>query len=310
MTSIQSKKQRIIRTFVSLILICSSFSVNVATVLASEITPEKMLELTNGSRIEAGLTELDFNEKLNMAAKAKAADMFRGQYFEHTSPDGITPWYWFDFVGYDYIYAAENLALDFTTAEGVHSALMKSTGHRENILCVNYREMGIAVISGTFKGRHSIIVVEEFGTEKEQRLIQINDPFFEETPAVDPEQEEPSVPENHFTQPSREELDVEDKKEEQDDIIIDLQEQANTILKIENEDTENNSISTEGRLGKVVPKAYSIRSSRDLKKVYVENIYWENADRGKPISLLDRNKLMLKALVRDLINGLLSDFVK
>ncbi len=129
-----------------------------------EITPETMLELTNTSRREFGAVELKFNAQLAAAAEAKASDMFSFQYFDHNSPSGATPWYWIKSSGYEYSYAGENLAIDFISAEGTHQAFMNSSSHRENILNVNYEEIGIAVKKGMFEGEETIIVVEEFGS--------------------------------------------------------------------------------------------------------------------------------------------------
>lgn len=172
-----NNKQKFIKITINLLLSIVVLS-NANFALASEITSEKMVELTNKSRIEAGLNELKAEEKLSEVAEAKAEDMFKNQYFEHTSPDGVTPWFWFEEIGYDYMYAAENLAIDFKTAEGTHKALMKSTGHRENILGANYEEVGIAVVSGEFEGRRTIIVVEEFGTRQKEDIETAN-MFFE-----------------------------------------------------------------------------------------------------------------------------------
>ncbi|MCK4525186.1 MAG: hypothetical protein KAU07_02005, partial [Candidatus Andersenbacteria bacterium] len=102
--------------------------------------------------------------KLTEAAMEKADDMFEFQYFDHNSPSGSTPWTFIRSAGYDYIYAGENLAIDFVTANGAHKALMESASHRENILNSNYTEIGIAVMEGIFDGNKSIIIVEEFGT--------------------------------------------------------------------------------------------------------------------------------------------------
>ena len=38
--------------------------------------------------------------------------MAKNEYFAHTSPTGITPWYWLSQVDYNFIYAGENLAVD------------------------------------------------------------------------------------------------------------------------------------------------------------------------------------------------------
>ena len=63
-------------------------------------------------------------------------------------------------------YAGENLALDFTSAEVVQSAFMKSPAHRKNILNPKYREIGVAVLQGEFEGRSTILLVNFFGTQR------------------------------------------------------------------------------------------------------------------------------------------------
>ncbi|MEA2097623.1 MAG: CAP domain-containing protein [Patescibacteria group bacterium] len=134
-----------------------------STALGASISAVEMINLTNNSRMEAGLHSLSMNEKLTEAAKEKANDMFEFQYFDHNSPSGLTPWDFIKSTGYNYRYAGENLAIDFVTATSVHSALMESSSHRENILNSNYTEVGIVAIEGIFDGSKSIIIVEEFG---------------------------------------------------------------------------------------------------------------------------------------------------
>jgi hypothetical protein len=90
--------------------------------------------------------------------------MLKNGYFAHNSPSGITPWKWFDDVDYAYVYAGENLAIDFNTGEGVHEAWMNSPGHRQNILNPHYRDIGIAVVSGAFQDRTTTIVIQHFGS--------------------------------------------------------------------------------------------------------------------------------------------------
>lgn len=130
--------------------------------LAISISAQDMISLTNKSRIEAGLAPLAVNEKLARAAREKADDMFNLQYFDHNSPNGTTPWDFIKSAGYEYEYAGENLAIDFISVNGAHKALMESSSHRDNILNVNYTEIGIAVKEDIFEGNKSIIIVEEF----------------------------------------------------------------------------------------------------------------------------------------------------
>ena len=145
------------------ILVMAVF-LNVQETLASEITSEKLIKLVNQSRAEQRIGELTANPNLTLAAANKTRDMFKHNYFAHTSPQGITPWHWIRQADYSYQYAGENLAMDFITAEGMHKALITSATHRKNILNPNYKEIGIAVLSGNFEDRQTIITVQIFGT--------------------------------------------------------------------------------------------------------------------------------------------------
>ena len=133
-----------------------------------------MIALTNNSRIEVGLPELLISDKLSVAAEKKAQDMFANQYFDHDSPQGLTPWDFIKSAGYKYRHAGENLAIDFISANSAHKALMESSSHRANILNVNYSEIGIAVVEDIFEGSKSIIIVEEFGAPfVNEEIVQI-----------------------------------------------------------------------------------------------------------------------------------------
>ena len=134
------------------------------TVVCRAIEVQEVIDLTNRSRVEAGLDPLIINDKLTQAATAKVNDMFQNQYFDHNSPQGLTPWDFIKSAGYEYKFAGENLAIDFITAHSAHKALMESSSHRENILNVKYTEIGVAVLEGKFKNGSSIIIVEEFGS--------------------------------------------------------------------------------------------------------------------------------------------------
>lgn len=104
------------------------------------------------------------NDLLSAAAQLKANDMAAKGYFAHVSPDGKTPWYWIDKVGYSYDYAGENLAVNFIDSADVSNAWMASPTHRANILNPVFKEVGTATAVGTYKGRNAIFVVQLFGT--------------------------------------------------------------------------------------------------------------------------------------------------
>lgn len=303
-----AKKSKSIK-IVAIALVLLSFT-NTSLAIASEITSKKMVELTNKSRNEAGLESLTTNAKLEQAAKAKADDMFYKQYFEHTSPEGLTPWYWFNVVGYEYVFAAENLAIDFITAEGAHSALMKSTGHRENILGASYKEIGIAVASGVFEGRDSIIIVEEFGAQREQRITINNAPFFEE-----PKEEKVEIkvaPEKVKSEAPK--VAVKSLPKQPEVQVDDAVEQASISKDTAKTDSETVEVKDDSKIepkiyGKVIPKIYSVRSVRELKKVYTEDIYWRQMEDKDIVESLNSNVLKIRMFIKDLTNGILSDLV-
>lgn len=130
---------------------------------ATDITVDKLYQLTNGIRGQYQLPPLTYNEQLASAAQEKAQDMFAKNYWSHYGPDGATPW---DFIlssGYQYEYAGENLAKNFLFSQGVIDAWMQSPSHRDNILRKEYAEVGYAVLNGVLNGEETTIVVEMFG---------------------------------------------------------------------------------------------------------------------------------------------------
>jgi hypothetical protein len=128
------------------------------------IAVNALVDGTNANRITDNMPALTVNPLLQAAAQEKADDMAKNGYFAHTSPAGITPWYWFENVGYDFSYAGENLAVNFTDSQDVTTAWMNSPEHRANILDANYTNIGIAVATGTYEGEPATFVVELFGT--------------------------------------------------------------------------------------------------------------------------------------------------
>lgn len=158
----QIKQKKNISIFVLTVLAFGIFFVSPA--LASEINAENIVKYVNEARAKEGFGNLEISAKLNDVAMAKVMDMVAYHYFAHTSPAGITPWYWFEKNGYNYTYAGENLAINFITAEDQQKAWMNSPTHRKNILNSNYKEIGVAVAVGKVNGQQGIISVQEFGT--------------------------------------------------------------------------------------------------------------------------------------------------
>ena len=126
------------------------------------VLPGVLSALTNDERQSQNLKILTVNPVLNKAAEMKAEDMATGGYFAHTSPEGKTPWYWLEKAGYEYQYAGENLAINFSDSRDVTNAWMKSPTHKANIVKGNYTEMGTGIAVGTYKGKETVFVAQVY----------------------------------------------------------------------------------------------------------------------------------------------------
>jgi uncharacterized protein YkwD len=133
------------------------------TGLLGAIYASVLVDLANKDRGDTKLGTLSINPLLEKAASLKVDDMVSKSYFAHKSPEGLTPWYWFNKANYSFIYAGENLAINFTESDAVNNAWMASPGHRANILNANFTEVGIAVKEGVYNGNNTIFVVQMFG---------------------------------------------------------------------------------------------------------------------------------------------------
>lgn len=151
-----------------------SLLVLIDPVFASDINKSNIVRLANLSRGKIGLSLLNEDPSLDLAAQKKANDMLSNNYFQHFSPTGTTPW---DFIlssNYDYSIAGENLAMDFATSEGVNRAWLNSPSHARNLLNRDFTDVGVAVIAGNLEGHDTILVVQLFG-KKQGNILGIFD---------------------------------------------------------------------------------------------------------------------------------------
>jgi hypothetical protein len=138
---------------------------------ASDINTQDLLRYTNERRAKVGLKPLKLNNTLSLAAERKASDMFDVGYWAHVSPMGTKPW---DFIlseGYDYIYAGENLAKNFSNSEDVVDAWYESPSHRDNLLSPNYDDIGFAIVNGVLDGYETTLVVQMFGRSRQPAYL-------------------------------------------------------------------------------------------------------------------------------------------
>ncbi len=293
------------KRWIILVLLIFSFANCGQVVIASDITTQRMIDLTNESRKDSGLLPLKINSKLIASAEAKANDMFKFQYFDHNSPSGVTPWYWIKSAGYDYLYAGENLAIDFVTAEGTHMALMRSITHRDNILKPNYTEIGIVVKKGIFEGNESIIIVQQFGAPLEKAVeenieskidikgdVDVNSQEgelekTEEVKEVKNELVEIKSPVVYFKEENyKEDEIIEDKiieNKTEDKIIADeikedenKDEDKDEIIEIENKKTEEEIMIEKTSEKFILPIMFPVENIELVNEIYVEDIFWNS----------------------------------
>ncbi len=159
-----------ISLFYSLSFLSKSFSGFVLGV-SSNLSADEIIQLVNEERQKQGLDPLKVNSKLNDAALSKAYDMFDKQYWDHFAPDGKKPWDFITEAGFDYVYAGENLAKNFTSSDQVVKAWMDSPTHKANILNPKFTNIGLAIVSGKLNGYETTLVVEMFATPSDNTQI-------------------------------------------------------------------------------------------------------------------------------------------
>jgi uncharacterized protein YkwD len=130
------------------------------TIDRPSLSAQSILHLVNQDRKEHGLPQLSLSPTLSLAALSKAEDMLSQNYFAHISPSGVKPWHWFKSLGYEYVYAGENLAAGFDDPGELENSWMSSSDHRANILSPHYEDLGLAIV----EREDTTLIVQFFGS--------------------------------------------------------------------------------------------------------------------------------------------------
>ncbi|MDZ4804944.1 MAG: CAP domain-containing protein [Candidatus Eisenbacteria bacterium] len=107
---------------------------------------DQVMQIVNQERWTNGqLPPLKRNDFLNSSSTTHSTNMAVRNFFAHCDLDtGTRPWDRMTAAGYTgWNSAAENIAAGYSTPAAVMTGWMNSTGHRANLLSVNYREIGI-----------------------------------------------------------------------------------------------------------------------------------------------------------------------
>jgi uncharacterized protein YkwD len=132
-----------------------------------EDAEEEVLRLLNAARAEAGLDPVERRDDVREVARAHSHDMYVRGYFAHETPEcreegrdaeGCTdPFDRMQAAGITYNVAGENLALA-PSPQQAHDGLMRSPGHRANILNPDFTHVGI----GVYRGPYGLMVTQKF----------------------------------------------------------------------------------------------------------------------------------------------------
>ncbi|MYX21339.1 CAP domain-containing protein, partial [Streptomyces sp. SID8380] len=107
-----------------------------------------VLALVNQERAKVGCSAVRADGALASLATAFSDDMAARGFFDHTDPDGDTPWDRADQAGVGNL-GGENIARGQADAAAVMESWMNSPGHRANILNCDYKTLGVGVHFGS-----------------------------------------------------------------------------------------------------------------------------------------------------------------
>ncbi|WP_427765209.1 CAP domain-containing protein [Streptomyces sp. DSM 41931] len=107
----------------------------------------EVLRLVNAERAKVGCSPVTADSALTGLATAFSDDMADRGFFDHTDPDGDTPWDRAQAAGISNL-GGENIARGQADAESVMQAWMDSPGHKANILNCDFKTLGVGVHLG------------------------------------------------------------------------------------------------------------------------------------------------------------------
>ena len=135
-----------------------------AASLTPDITPQaapdsiRLFGLINDYRASLGLPAYAGDEKLDEAARLKAADMVKNNYFNHESPEYGSPFAMLHNMGVFYKTASENLARTASVDEAF-TKMKGNLAHRTNLISGRYTHMGVGVAEDSNEPGKLIIVL-------------------------------------------------------------------------------------------------------------------------------------------------------
>lgn len=148
-TTLAGGQRRGLRAFLAVVaLIIPLNSCGNTDLFGPEISAdvEQFVSLMNDYRASVGCAPLSWMNDVADVAQSHSEDMVQRDFFDHTNPDGASPFDRLGEAGVGYSRAAENIAWGYTTAEAVLDGWVDSPGHRANLENCDLTHHGVGLV--------------------------------------------------------------------------------------------------------------------------------------------------------------------
>ena len=132
---------------VAVMVLTSALAACDAALLEPELETEvgAFVALMNDHRATVGCEPLVWVSEVAAVAQAHSVDMVERDFFDHTNPDGLSPFDRMEAAGVQLSRGAENIAWGYGTADAVLQGWLDSPGHRTNIENCALTEHGVGL---------------------------------------------------------------------------------------------------------------------------------------------------------------------
>ncbi|OBZ16859.1 hypothetical protein A7975_02850 [Bacillus sp. FJAT-26390] len=122
----------------------------------------QLFDLANAERAVRGIPILEWDKLAAASAHGHSGDMSKRSFFNHTNPDGSSPFDRMKAKGVKYHSAAENIAAGYQSSIFTHYGWLNSKdGHRETLLNSKLKRLGTGVAVG---GTYNVYYTQNFYT--------------------------------------------------------------------------------------------------------------------------------------------------
>ena len=114
-----------------------------SNVVENKLLAHDVIYYTNEYRNELGVSDLEYDEDLSIAATIRAIEIALNDKFEHIRPNGLSYSSVLKDLGIKVRCSAENIAFGYSSSSRVVNAWAKSEGHYINMVNEKYNKVGI-----------------------------------------------------------------------------------------------------------------------------------------------------------------------